>query len=408
MPTVSNIPVRPESPPRRARAWAALVLAVLVLAWASGCAVKPYAPASRAMARRAALALDPAGQGLASWEDLRPALERSLAFVSARPADEPALSPADRPAVTWGALRATLAELLELLPRLDAEPDLLARRFVWLRVAPEPLMTGYYAPCLDASPVRTEEFPHPLYAVPDDLKVLDLGAFHQRWAGQRLVYRMRDGEPVPYYGREDIDFNGALEGRSLEIAWVRDLTDVFFLQIQGSGLLRFPDGTMHHALYAGKNGLPYVSLGRVLADRGLLPLEGMSMKAIREFLAGHPDMRRELFSTNPSYVFFRLGDDGPYGAMGKLLTPRVSMATDPKVLPLGSVLAFDADLPPEAPGVGGRRTTGIALAQDKGGAIKGTRLDYYCGSGPDVEYFAGHIKARSTVYLLLSREAYPQ
>ena len=380
---------------------AAALLAVGVF----GCAVKPYAPAPSSTAQRAAYALAPELQGLSSWEELRPGLERSLAFVSARPQDAPALN-RDGLVVTWAEMRVTLEELLSLLPRLDAEPGLLAERFVWLRVTPEPLMTGYYAPYLDASPVRTEEFSHPLYGVPEDMKTLRLGAFHHRWKGQRLVYRMQDGEPVPYFDREAIDFDGALEGRGLEVAWVRDLTDVFFLHIQGSGLLRFPDGTRHHVLYAGKNGHKYVSLGRVLAERGHLPLQGMSMKVIREFLAVHPELRRELLSTNPSYVFFRLADSGPYGAMGKLLTPRVSMATDPKVLPLGAVLAFDAVLPPEASGLSETRTAGIGLAQDKGGAIKGTRLDYYCGSGPDVEYLAGHIKARATVHLLLSREAF--
>ncbi|WP_461210509.1 MltA domain-containing protein [Desulfocurvus sp. DL9XJH121] len=398
---VFDIPARVLRRLPLACALAGLLLAAVL----SGCAVKPYAPSAPATAARAALSLDAAEQGLSSWQDLRPALERSLAYVAARPQQAAALD-RDGLRVTWAQLDSTLTDLLALLPRLDKEPGLLAERFVWLRVAPEPLMTGYYAPYLDASPVRTEEFRYPLYAVPDDLQVLDLGDFHYRWKGQRLVFRMEDGQPVPYYDREAIDFDGALADKGLEIAWVRDQTDVFFLQIQGSGLLRFPDGGTRHVLYAGKNGHKYVSLGRVLADRGLLPLEGMSMRVIREFLAANPDKKQELFSTNPSYVFFRLGDDGPYGAMGKLLTPRVSMATDPGTLPLGSVLAFDTVLPPEAPGLDETRVAGIGLAQDKGGAIKGTRLDYFCGSGPDVEYFAGHIKARTTVHLLLSREAY--
>ena len=382
-----------------------LLLAALLAAGVFGCAVKPFAPAPMTTALRDVEAMRPAAQGLDSWEGLRPGLERSLAYVSVKPQDAPAVE-GDELTVTWGQLRATIEELLALLPRLDAEPGLLAERFTWLRVAPEPLMTGYYAPCLDASPVRTDEFKYPLYAVPDDLKVLNLGKFHHRWKGERLVYRMENGEPVPYFDREAIDYQGALADGGRAVAWLRDITDQFFLHIQGSGLLRFPDGSRHHVLYAGKNGRKYVSLGRVLAGRGLLPLEGMSMKAIRDFLAAHPEMRQELLSTNPSYVFFRLGDDGPYGAMGKLLTPQVSVATDPKVLPLGSVLAFDVDLPPKAPGAQGIRVAGIGLAQDKGGAIKGTRLDYYCGSGPGVEYFAGHIKARATVHLLLSREAF--
>lgn len=382
-----------------------LLLAAVFAAAAFGCAKKPFDPVPMSTALRDVEAMAPAKQGMESWGGLRPGLERSLAYVSVKPQDKPAVKNEDLE-VTWGQLRTTLAELLALLPRLDAEPELLAERFTWLRVAPESLMTGYYAPYLDASPVRTDEYKYPLYALPDDLKILNLGKFHHRWKGQRLVYRMENGEPVPYFDREAIDYQGALGGKGHEIAWVRDITDQFFLHIQGSGLLRFPDGSRHHILYAGKNGHKYVSLGRVLVERGHLPLEGMSMKVIRDFLTENPDLKQELLSTNPSYVFFRLGDEGPYGAMGKLLTPRVSMATDPKVLPLGAVLAFDTILPPEAPGAPETRVAGIGLAQDRGGAIKGTRLDYYCGSGPEVEYFAGHIKTRATVHLLLSREAF--
>ncbi|BBD07900.1 murein transglycosylase A [Desulfovibrio ferrophilus] len=383
------------------------LIAVSLAACLAGCPGRvppPLDSISTPSARTLARMLDPQTQNLASWEELRPGLERSLKYVAARPVDGVAVHQ-DGVVVTWDRMRVTLEELLRVLPELDEHPELLAERFEWLRIGPEdPLMTGYYAPYLEASPVPTEEFSYPLYAIPDDMQVLNLGSFHHRWEGQKLVYRVENGKAVPYHGRKAIDFEGALEGQGLEIAWVRDLTDVFFLHIQGSGLLMFPDGSTRHVLYAGKNGHKYVSLGRVLADRGLLPLEGMSMKVIRDFLAEHPEDVPELLSTNPSYVFFRLGDDGPYGAMGKLLTPRVSMATDPKFLPLGSVLAFQTLMPPETPGGLGRPVSGIGLAQDKGGAIKGTRIDYYCGSGTDVEYFAGHIKTRASVHLILIRE----
>ncbi len=350
--------------------------------------------------------LAPASQRLESWAGLEEAVRRSLAFVSVKPVDGTAIS-RDGLVLTWADMRRTLEQLLALLPELDRHPELLAERFAWLRLDPEPLMTGYYAPFLDASPVPDERHRFPIYARPADIFELDLGSFHHRWDGQRLLYRLENGHPVPYFDREAIDSGGALAGRGLELAWLADPTDIFFLHIQGSGLLRFPDGTVKYALYDGKNGLQYVSLGKVLIERGLVPREGMSMKAIRDFLAANPQMRTELLATNPSYVFFRLGDRGPFGAMGKLLTPRVSVATDPKLLPLGSVLAFSAVLPPEAPGGDEARVAGIALAQDTGGAIKDARLDYYCGSGPDVEFFAGHIKARTTVSLLVSREVLP-
>ncbi len=358
--------------------------------------------AARGLARE----LSPASQRLGSWAELAPALERSLAYVRVKPQDTVVLRE-EGLALTWGDLRRTLEELLGALPELDADPGLLARRFVWLRLAPRPLMTGYYAPHLDASPVADERHRHPLYAPPPELQEVDLGRFHPRWAGQRLTCLVRDGRVLPPPTRAAIDQDGALAGQGLELAWVHDPVDAFFLHIQGSGILRFPDGGVRHVLYAGKNGHQYVSLGRVLIERGLLPAEGMSMKAIREFLAANPGRTPELLATNPSYVFFRLGDAGPYGAMGKLLTPRVSVATDPGLVPLGAVLALEATLPPEAPGGPALRVAGLALAQDTGGAIKGHRLDYYCGDGPDVEYFAGHIKDPASVHLLISREVLP-
>ncbi|MEW5774403.1 MAG: MltA domain-containing protein [Thermodesulfobacteriota bacterium] len=392
--------------PSRLLAWALAALACL--AW--GCeAVRPkvpaLAPASESAARAVARGLDPSGQDLASWRDLEPGLRRSLAWLAAKPADGVAVP--GPPRITWGRLAATAQRLLDLLPQLDADPGLLAREFAWAELAPRPLMTGYYAPILEASPSPTPEFPYPLYALPPDVQTVDLGRFHPRWAGQTLTYRVRDGRIEPYPDRAAIDRGGALAGRGLELAWVRDRFDAYVLQVQGSGLLRFPDGSLRHALYAGKNGREYVSLGKVMAESGLIPLEQVTMTTIREYLDAHPSEEEALLERNPSYVFFRLADQGPLGAMGRLLTPRVSVATDPGVLPLGSVLALSADLPPGAPGspdAAGRALAGLVLAQDTGGAIKQARLDFYCGSGPQAGALAGELKARARVWLLLVRE----
>ncbi len=387
-------------------AWAALALACLAWGCVGGAPKAPVlAPVSDRAAASLARSLDPATQDLASWRDLEPGLKLSLDYLTSKPADGVAV--AGPPAVTWGRVRATAQRLLELLPQLDADPGLLAREFAWAELAPRPLLTGYYAPILDASPVATPEFPYPLYALPPDVQTVDLGRFHPRWDGQTLVYRVQGGRIEPYFDRAAIDGQGALAGQGLELAWVRDRYDAFVLQVQGSGLLRFPDGALRHALYAGKNGRQYVSLGKAMAQAGLIPLEQVTMSSIREYLDAHPDQEQALLDKNPSYVFFRLADSGPLGAMGRLLTPRVSVATDPRVLPLGSVLALAADLPPGAPGTAdeaGRALAGLALAQDTGGAIKQAHLDYFCGSGPEAGALAGELKARARVWLLLVRE----
>jgi membrane-bound lytic murein transglycosylase A len=372
-----------------------------------GCAAVPpkaplLVPVSATAAREVAVGLDPASQDLASWRDLEPGLKRSMSWLKAKPAEGVAVP--GPPAITWGRLAATAQRLLELLSRLDADPGLLSREFVWAELAPRPLMTGYYAPILDASPVPTQEFPYPLYGLPPEVQTVDLGRFHPRWAGQTLTYRVQDGRIEPYFDRAQIDRGGALAGRGLELAFLRDRFDAYVLQVQGSGLLRFPDGSLRHVLYAGKNGREYVSLGKVMAQDGLIPLEQVTMSSIRAFLEAHPDQEEGLLERNPSYVFFRLADSGPLGAMGRLLTPRVSVATDPGVLPLGSVLALVADLPSAASDVAGRSLAGLALAQDTGGAIKQARLDYFCGSGPQAGALAGELKARARVWLLLVRE----
>nr|WP_239061033.1 MltA domain-containing protein [Desulfovibrio sp. JC022] len=336
-----------------------------------------------------------------SWLDLKNGIERNLRYLSRKPQKSVAAK-YGRMQITWEMLKRTNEEMLGILPLLEESPELLDERFVWYSMAPRTLLTGYYEPYLEASLTPHPDYPYPLYSVPADLKNLDLGKFHHRWRGQHLIYRHENGEVLPYYDREDIDFKGALQGRGIEVAWVKDLVDVFILQIQGSGRLVLPDGSVKHVLYAGKNGLKYVSLGKVLIQRGLLPKEGMSMQKIKAFLAANPELVKDLLTTNPSYVFFRIDDEGPFGSMGAPLTPMASVAVDNKVLPLGSLALLTTRLPQQ-----GEKSKApfakIVMAQDRGGAIKGTRVDLFCGSGPEAEYLAGHLTSWSHVYLPVSR-----
>jgi len=352
----------------------------------------PAEPDTRLMHR---LAMTARAQGPA----LAGAIEQSLAYVRTRPLAESPFGP-DGPVRTWAELLAGLEHLRQVLPRLGQDPDILRREFVWLEVRPNPLMTGYYEPELIGSLTPDPRFPVPIWGMPPDLRTVDLGRFHPRWQGQTLVYRRTGDGIAPFYSRHEIDVRDALSRNQRPIAWTRDPVDVFFLQIQGSGRLRLPDGQVRHVLYAGKNGHDYVSLGKVMIERNLIPKEEMSMQRIRSYLRDHPGQVRELLDTNPSYVFFRLAEAGPLGAMGRPLTPMVSMATDSAFLPLGTILAVDTDLPT----TGGRReATFLALAQDRGGAIKGSRLDLFCGAGTEAEYLAGHLQSLGRVFLLLKK-----
>lgn len=332
-------------------------------------------------------------QGLSSWNDLRTPLLRSLSFLESRPAEVEAVRRGCfRP--TWGQLAESARELLELLPRLDAEPQLLAERFLWLAVQPGPVMTAYYTPEVPASLTRRTGYEHPLYGPPPELAQADLPLLPD-WPGA-------ESNP-PSRGASDAERRGVAV-RGPEIAWARDPLDVFFMQVEGSGILRLPDGRTKTAHYAASNGRRFRSLGDILAERGLLAPDRRGRKAVRRFFRENPNMAGELMAENRRFVFFRLGDGPPVGALGKPLTPFVSVATDPNLLPLGSVLVLEAETP-DPSGRGTRRIRGPVLPQDVGSAIKGARLDFYMGEGAAVEDAADRVKNRVTAYMLLSKNA---
>ena len=360
-----------------------------------------FLPLPGSEARGLAAHLFTGPQGVDSWKELRSALEDSLGYILRKPDDAVCVR---RPGLTltWGELGDSVAELMALLPAMDRDPRLLADRFQWLKVAPDTLLTGYYEPWLEASLTPDDTYRYPLYGVPDDLKTVDLGKFHHRWKGQRLVYRMSEDGIEPYPDRAAIDSKGVLEDKGYEIAWARDPVDVFFLQIQGSGRLALPDGTSKHILYEGKNGRKYVSLGRLLIEKGHVPREEMSMQRIRRFLNVNPDEALKLMFENPSYVFFRLSDVGPFGSINSILTPRVSAAVDPSMIPLGAACVLKTALMDYGTGES-EPFLSLVLAQDTGGAIQGTRMDLFCGSGDEAEQLAGHLQERSEVFMLVSR-----
>lgn len=390
--------------------WCGLVVSVLVLF--HGCSIKTtpevvvddtptYLPLTERDAEALAVHLSTRLQGLDSWTALKPGLEDSLGYILRRPQDAVCVN---RPGLTltWGQLADSVADLIALLPDLDRDPRLVAERFQWLKVAPRTLLTGYYEPWLEASLTPGGRYLYPLYGVPEDLKTVDLGTFHYRWKGESLVYQMGEDGIEPYHDREAIDGAGALSGKGHEVAWAKDPVDIFFLQIQGSGRLNLPDGSAKHILYAGKNGHKYVSLGRLLIDRGHVPKEEMSMQRIREFMNANPYTAQKLMFENPSYVFFNLSDEGPFGSINSILTPRVSVAVDRTMIPLGSVLALKTALMDYEKGEA-ESFMSLVLAQDTGGAIKGTRMDLFCGSGEEAENLAGHLQEESEVFMLVSK-----
>nr|WP_321256486.1 MltA domain-containing protein [uncultured Pseudodesulfovibrio sp.] len=358
-----------------------------------------FFPLSNVEGAESTARIDLASQGLSSWNALEGPVQRSLEYALNMDQDAPALV---RPGMvlTWGQVVCSLEEFLDLLPHLDDAPELLGQRFVWYGMRKKPVMTGYYTPEIQASLTRQPGYEFPIYGVPEDLR-------YGKVRGYKQFYRVEKGRVLPYYERGDMDVRKVLTGRGLEIAWAKDPIDVFYMQVEGCGRLRLPDGTTRNVLYGAKNGYGFRSLGRILHSQGLLPQGKLSKEHVKSYFAKNPEKMFQLMAENRSYVFFRLENSPPEGTIGKPLTPMVSLATDRKLLPLGSLLAFEAEIPEARNGrpVGKRTVSGIGLAQDTGTAIRGPRVDYYIGEGNAVEPIANNIKTEATVYLLISKEA---
>jgi membrane-bound lytic murein transglycosylase A len=269
---------------------------------------------------------------------------------------------------------------------------------------PEGLFTGYYEPLLQGRRRRGGRFTVPLYLRPPDLVSVDLGRFREELQGHRIAGRVVDGELVPYPDRRAIE-EGALAGRGLELVWVDDPIDAFFLQIQGSGRVRLDDGTEMRVGYADQNGHPYFAIGRDLVDRGALTREEVSMQSIRRWLEENPEPADDVLARNASYVFFReLRGEGPLGAAGVPLTPGRSLAVDRKHWPLGVPLWLDTDAPSPVEGEPDRPLRRLVVAQDTGGAIRGpVRGDVFWGHGEDAAEIAGRMKHPGRLWVLLPR-----
>ncbi len=263
--------------------------------------------------------------------------------------------------------------------------------------------TGYFEPFYEASPERTALFSAPVYARPDDLITVDLGLFRPELAGERIAGRLKDGALDPYPDHAAIDA-GAIVGRARILAWMRP-TDLFFLQIQGSGRLVLPDGELRIG-YDGANGRPYTAIGRTLIAMGVLTRETVTMTSIRAWLDKAKDAEaRAVRETNESFVFFRVLDAlpdkdlGPLGAEGTQLTPGRSIAVDPLYVAYGTPVWISIDCGPEKGKDPVRR---LLIAQDTGGAIKGpVRGDIFVGSGPLAGDVAGGFNEMGEMYVLL-------
>jgi len=260
--------------------------------------------------------------------------------------------------------------------------------------------TGYFEPEIAGSRTPAPGFAVPLYRRPSDLIEVDLGSFAGDLKGRKLRGRIDGTSLKPYPTRGEI-MAGALAGKGIELAWAADPYEAFFLEIQGSGRLRLPDGSVMRIGYDSQNGRDYVAIGKVLLDNGDLPKGGVSMDSIIAWLRANPTRAPEVLAANPSVVFFReITGEGPIGALGIPVTPRVSVAADPAFIPLGAPLQVVTRLS------GDRPLAAMMVAQDTGGAIKGAnRIDLFMGAGVQARADAGAQAAAADIAILLPRAA---
>ncbi|MCG7520401.1 murein transglycosylase A [Ruegeria sp. Ofav3-42] len=238
------------------------------------------------------------------------------------------------------------------------------------------LFTGYFEPELDGSKTRTDRFKYPIYKMPPEAR-----------------------EAGPWLSRREILTGDTMQGRGLEIAWVDDPVELFFLQIQGSGRVRLPDGSALRVGYGGANGHPYRSIGAELIRQGALGAHEVSAQMIRAWVRKNPEAGAELLFHNPSYVFFRevsrvAPEFGPLGAMNRSVTTMRSIAADPAYTPLGAPVWVEKD--------GKAPLRRLMIAQDTGAAIKGAqRADIFFGTGDEAGQAAGRLKDPGRMVLLL-------
>lgn len=260
-------------------------------------------------------------------------------------------------------------------------------------------VTGYYEPLIRASRTRGGAYQWPLYAVPDDLLIVDLGAVYPELAGKRVRGKLEGRRVVPYDTRAQIASDPARQPAA--IVWADDPVEAFFLQIQGSGRAVLPDGGVLRLAYADHNGRPYVSIGQWLARQGEMPLARASMQNIKAWARAHPERVPELLNVNPAMVFFREEaiidpELGPRGAYGVPLLAQRSIAVNPAFVPLGTPVFLD--IGPQGGAAPMRR---LVFAQDTGAAIKGAaRADFYWGTGDEAGARAGRMKQSGRMWLL--------
>lgn len=347
-------------------------------------------------------------------DSLRTAVERSIEYLKRLPLDrEFRYGPHN---YTAGYLIESMNTFMDILASSSDSADLNKKVRKYFRIYKSigyngkgsVFFTGYYEPVLKGSLSRSSEYRYPLYIKPNDLILIDLGQFNPGFRGERIVARHdRDKSIIPYYNRREIDTEKVLEGKGLELLWVSDPIELFFMQIQGSGIITLEDGKVQRVHYAASNGRPYRSIGKIFIDENIIPRDEVSLQVVKTYLKDHPEERDRILNYNESYVFFEKVDEGPLGNIEVVLAQGRSIATDYRLFPKGG-LAFITTQKPEVDQSGRikgwKSFSRFVVNQDTGGAIRGPgRVDLFWGSGTYAEIAAGAMQRYGEMYFLVKK-----
>lgn len=390
-----------------------LLLIVLICVFLSGCAALKKAPPdirATALKRLSSAAYPPFADDF-GYDGLKHGIQQSLAYLQRIPSDRIISFGKDR-YDTRHIIRSLelFLSFIETKPTHEDLTRFIHTKYRVYKAAGRPqskkvLFTGYYEPLLQGRTQKNGAYRFPVYARPRDHTAVDLSLFYPDLKGKRIIGRYADQTLVPYYDRQAIETNAPLHGKAPVLAWVKDRVGLFFLHIQGSGKIALDNGKLINVHYHTTNGHPYRSIGRLLIEEGKIPRQEMSMQRIRAYLREYPHEVERILNYNPSYVFFKLEQDGPLGFINVKLTPGRSIALDYRIFP-PAALCFIKTPIPIIDGSGEIHSwidsNRFTLNQDTGGAIRGPgRADLFWGNGTYAEIAAGHMQQHGNLYFLV-------
>ncbi len=350
-------------------------------------------------------------------ESFLKASDLNLSFLEKSLSNNSSYSFGDRK-ITYDILFKTNEKLIELLNSKKSWEELnaeIAANFDVYEVKPSSkdiIFSSYYEPIMEASLSKTDEYRYPIYEKPSDLISVNLENFNEKFKGEKISGRVENGNLIPYYSREEIDYNEVLKDKARPLAWLKSAADVMDLHTQGSGILKLPDGKYMKAKYAATNSLKFKGWMTALLESGLMTRAELNADSAKKFIDSHPELEKKVLTQNKRYTFFKLEDNsditvGPEGTYGYPLVGERSIAIDNSIIPFGMLAFMKTNLPDvdkDGNYFGKKADSRFVFCQDTGGAIKNGRVDFFAGNGARAKKFAFSLWDPGKLYLIILKD----